>query len=177
MVATLGALAARVREHFLDQFRDFVEQQMKACTVGRAEVKLGGVSGMYRTAYCVDFLSNDGQVRLIECAPERHLAFDRLVADHGRLTLEVDALHWDDVVLRHDLAELPTGVVDAWFDRWYGPDDRTTEMIHSLSVTPRLISVDFGTAPVGALLEMIDLLEKAGATRLQIGAGRGSVLN
>ena len=66
-----GDLVDRVREHYVEQFEDFVEKQKKICTVGTAEVKLGGVDGVFKSSYCVDFLSNDGQLKLIELVPDR----------------------------------------------------------------------------------------------------------
>jgi hypothetical protein len=142
-----------------------------------AEVKLGGVDGVFKSSYCVDFLSNDGQLRLIEFVPDRYLSFDRLVADYGRMTLQVDDLRWDDIVLDHDVDIVPADAIEAWFDRWYGSDTQKANMIHSLLIKPRYISIDLGTAPSEALFEMIDLLEKAGVKSLQIRAGRARVLN
>ena len=177
MSVRFGDLVERARALYLEQFHDFVEKQRQSCSVGRAEVKLGGVDGAYGSAYCVDFLSNDGQLKLIEFAPDRCLSFDRIVADYGRMTLHVDDLRWNDVVIDHDLDTLPADAVATWFGRWYGPDDQETGMIHSLLIELRHISADLGTAPLEALFELISLLEKAGAKSLQIRAGRASVLN
>ena len=93
------------------------------------------------------------------------------------MTLQVDDLRWDDIVIDHDLDVLPADAIEAWFDRWYGPDDQTTNMIHSFLIESRYISIDLGTAPSEALFEMIDLLEKAGVKALQIRAGRARVLS
>jgi hypothetical protein len=175
MVEDFGDLVDRVREHYLEQFRDFVETQKGSCTVGVAEVKLGGLdgqSGFYRNVYCFDFASNDGQLKLIEFGPDRYLSFDPFVARYERLILQVENLRWDDVVMDHDLEDLPAGAVETWFDRWYGPDDQKTNVIHSLVMKPRYISVDLSTAPSDALFEMIDLLEKSGVTSLQMRSGR-----
>jgi hypothetical protein len=177
MTIRFGDLVERARDLYLEQFRDFVEKQKKSCRVGGAEVKLGGVDEAYRTAYCVDFLSNDGQVKLIEFAPDRCLSLDRLVAARGGLTVHVDDLRWDDIVMDHDLDTLPADEVEKWFSRWYGPDDQETNMIHVLLIKPRHISIDLGTAPSEALFEIIDLLEKAGVKSLQIRAGRSRLLN
>jgi len=172
-----GDLVDRVRKHYVEQFEDFVEKQKKICTVGAAEVKLGGVDGVFKASYCVDFLSNDGQLKLIELVPDRYLSFDRLVAECGRMTLQVADLRWDDIVIDHDVDVLPADAVEAWFGRWYGSDTQKTNMIHSLLIEPRCLSIDLGTAPSEALFDMIDLLEKAGVKALQIRAGRARVLN
>jgi hypothetical protein len=176
MAGNFGELVDRVREHYVEQFKDFVEKQKKTCIRAGAEVKLGGVEGVFKSSYCVDFLCNDGELKLIELAPDRYLSFDRLVADYGRMTLQVDDLRWDDIVIDHDLDVLPADAVETWFDRWHGPDNQKTNMIHSLLIEPRYISADLGTAPSEALFELISLLEKAGAKSLQIRAGRAKLL-
>jgi hypothetical protein len=178
MVEDFGNLVDDVREHYLEQFLHFVEKEKRNCTRGMAEVKLGGfeaVDGLYRNVYCIDFVGNDGQLKLIEWIPDRYLSFDRFVAYYERLTLRVEDLRWDDVVMDHDLETLPADAVAAWFDRWYGSDTQKTNMIHSLVIKPRYISVDFGTAPSDALFEMIDLLEKAGVKSLQMRSGRAKL--
>jgi hypothetical protein len=179
MADSFRELVARVRDHYVGQFDDFVEEQKKKCTVGTSELKVGfnGQSELYGNAYCVDFASNDGEFKVVELIPDRYLSFNRRIADYGDLTIQVDDLRWDDIVLQHDVDALSPDAVQTWFDRWYGPDDRQTNMIHSLLIKPRYMSIDLGTAPAEALFEMIDLLKRAGAKTLQIEAGRNKIVN
>jgi hypothetical protein len=167
-------LVVRVREHYLEQFWAFIEQEKQGCTAGASELKIeiNGEPDVYKKAYCIDFACNDGEVRLIELVPERVLSFDPFAVHHGHLAIQVDYLRWDDIVIRHDLAEVPPAAVEGWFELWYGPDDRQTNMIHSLSIDPGEIDIDMGTAPPEALYDMLELLERAGARRVQLTASR-----
>jgi hypothetical protein len=127
-------------------------------------------SDMHRTAYGFDFASNDGQFRLFELVPDKHLAFDPFVITYGRMAVRVDDLRWDDVLIRHDLSEVPATDIEEWFDRWFGPEDRQTGMIHCLSLQPGVISTDMGTAPEDAFHDLLGLLE--GAKSVQLNASR-----
>jgi len=81
-------------------------------------------------------------------------------------------LEWDHVLIRHDLPEVPP-TVEAWFDRWFGPDDQQTDMIHWLSLSAGEIACDLGTAPEEALYDLFDCLEGAGAKTVRLSSGRG----
>jgi len=174
MASEFEELVVRIREHYLEQFRAFVEEQRQNCKAGASELKLeiNGESDRFSKAYCIDFACNDGEVRLIELVPDRFLSFDSFVAHHGHLAIEVEHLSWDDIVIRHDLEEVPPAAVETWFDLWYGPDDRQTNMIHSFGLSDGEISIDMGTAPAEALHDMFHLLERAGARRVQLTASR-----
>ena len=70
----------------------------------------------------------------------------------------------------------PNGVAD-WFRRWFDPDDERqvegaelSNVIHSLVVRRGVLGTDLGTAPPEALLEMLEILEGAGATIIRIGS-------
>jgi hypothetical protein len=173
MASDFEELVVRVRDHYLEQFWQFIEEQKKSCSVGTNELKIqaNGDTGAYRNLYCMDFATNEnGKIGLVELAADRFLLFDPLTFDCGRATLLVDHLRWGDVVIEHDLPDVPADEIATWFDRWFGPDDQQTDMIHSLFLEPGEISIDMGTAPPGALYDMLELLEGAGARTLRITA-------
>jgi hypothetical protein len=177
MANDLEDLVVRVRDHYLEQFWELAEQRGKQCTNGTAELKLGlnGPSSMYKNCYCVDYATNDGKVELFEFAVDRFLLFDPVTFDCGRASLIVDHLRWDDVVIEHDLPDVPADAIEDWFEQWFDPDDaamRQTEIIHSLSLAPGRVSIDMGTAPPEALYDMLGLLEQAGARTLRLTASQ-----
>lgn len=177
----LTALIARVRDHYIDQFCIFIEHQKREHGGGSAEVKfeIPDHQNLFSGLYCVDFAINrDGHLVVREFAPEHVLAFDPVTVFFGKACLWLESLRWDDVVLRHDHQSLPEQELSHWFQRWFDPDDQrhdpTNELsgvVHSMSVQPGSVEIDFGTADTQALLDMIALMERAGATCLQIASG------
>jgi hypothetical protein len=175
MAGDFEDLVVRVRDHFLEQFWALADQASEQSTVGTAELKiqLNGPSDVYKGLWCVDYATNDGKIEVKEFAVDKFLLFDPVTFDCGRATLLVDHLRWDDVVIEHDLPDVPVDAIEEWFEHWFDPDDaamRQTEIIHSLHLTPGHVSIDMGTAPPEALYDMLGLLERAGARTLRITA-------
>jgi len=170
----------QIREHYLGQFREFVEQQRRNSSKCASEVKLllGDESEIFRHLYCVDFIRNDDPPEVIELQPDRFLSFEPLSGSFGDAALKIEQLRWDDVLIHHD-ASNPLDQLDGWFDNWFDPEDRRLDpsadvgnVIHSLLVQPGSLSVDMGTAATDALWDVLDLLEKAGARSICISASR-----
>ncbi len=80
-------------------------------------MEIGGTSGFFEDLCCADFVMNDDQVRVVELAPDDELSFDPVEGKYGSVSLRVRNLQWDDVVLRHDLGELPHAQLKRWFER------------------------------------------------------------
>jgi hypothetical protein len=175
MAGDFEDLVERVRDHYLAQFWALADQESKRCTNGTAELKIGlnGQSHFYKNRYCVDYATNDGKIAVVEFVVEKFLMFDPVTFDCGRATLLVDHLRWGDVVIEHDLPDVPADAIEEWFERWFDPDDaamRQTEIIHALVLRPGQISLDMGTASPESLYDMLGLLEHAGARTLRITA-------
>jgi hypothetical protein len=175
------AFVTRIRDHYVDQFRTFAEQQRAGCTRGASEVKLqlSDKSGLFGRLYCVDFIKNDGAQEVVELQPENILTFEPIVGTFGKASLSIEHLRWDDVLIRHDLDALPSDRLSRWFQLWFDPEDalRNPEaelsgIVHSLLVQPNCISIDFGTADPDAFWDMLQLLEDAGASRLEVNSSR-----
>ncbi len=181
---SLAHLAAAARETYVSFFAGMVEATVEPGVEGMSEVGVDledpdFVGGLYRFDLVLR-LPDDRAVSLdfaMEVPHGQDLpAFAEQV---GALTLHVFRLRWDDVVVHHDLSDLPETALEGWFDRWFnvhepeGEDDPfPSDRLHSASVAPGAVSVDFGTAPPAALVELVSLLEEAGAKAVQIDASR-----
>lgn len=172
---------AHVRDHYVEQFRAFADEQRTRFARGGGEIKmrLSEASGIYGQLYCVDFIGTDDGHQIVELAPDSFLQFERIDGMFCEAALTILHLRWDDVVIRHDLEDYPEVQLDRWFRHWFDPDDERhvegaefSEAIHSLLVEPGRLSVDFGTAPAEALWELLELLEAADATTIAISASR-----
>ncbi len=171
------AFVARLRDHYVDQFRRFAEQQRSSCGRGAAEVKLrlSDDSDLFAQLYCADFIRNDAAQEVIELRPESVLTFEPISGTFGDASLLIDHLHWDDVLIRHDLASLPSDLLGEWFAFWFDledarhdPDAELSGTIHSVTVAATSIVVDFGTAAPDAFWDLLQLLADAGVSRLEV---------
>lgn len=168
-------LTSQVRDHYVAQFQAFIESQERADRAGGAEVKLqlqGG--GLFRHLMCVDFVAT-AENQVVEFQPDKYLRFDAFSGAYGNARLSMEQLRWNDVLIAHDLPAPPQSALESWFQRWFDPDDTRHDpnaavgnVIHSLLIEPGVVSVDFGTAPVEAFWELLDLLEEAGAKKLRV---------
>jgi hypothetical protein len=172
----LTAFVTHARDHYVKQFEVFVQAQRQACTRGASEVKmrLGEKSEIFRHLYCVDFVKNDGKTEIVELQPKHVLTFDPVSVSFSGAALSIERLRWDDVVIHHNLTTIPADELERWFDQWFDPDDRhrseaqASGFIHSLLVRPAVLSIDFGTSAHGALLDMLQILERGGATAIRV---------
>jgi|SRR5258708_26305686 hypothetical protein len=174
---------ARIRDHYVEQFGVFADQQKRSSHRGGSEIKLrfGETSKLFERLYCADFVKTDvdGQNEIIELQLENILTFDTISGSFGAAAYSIEHLRWDDVLVYHDLAELPPAEISWWFRRWFDIDDERhvsqaplSFVIHSLLIEPGVISIDFGTAPPEAFWEMLGLLQSAGATAIRISSSR-----
>lgn len=172
---------ARIRNHYVDQFRAFIEQQRVSCQQGAPELKLqlSEQSDLYDRLYCVDFIKNDGVSQIYEFEAENILTFDPIVGTFGKASLSINHLQWDAVAIHHDLDGPPPDQLTQWFRFWFDPEDarhdpdaELSETIHSMLIEPNCISVDFGTASSEAFWEILQLLESAGASRIVVSSSR-----
>ena len=182
----LTALITRIRDHYVDQFRAFAEQQRAHCTQGASEVKLqlNEQSELFDRLYCVDFTKNDGTHEIVELQPESILTFEPIAGSFGNASLVIKRLRWDDVLIRHNLDELPADLLSNWFQLWFDPSDarhvpgaELSEIIHSMLIQPHCISIDFGTAKPDAFWAILQLLDDAGAAHIEVSSSRAEAEN
>jgi hypothetical protein len=176
-----SALVARARDDYVRRFEAFAADLRRKFPRSAAELKLrlSERSRLFQRLYCIDFIADDGKPRLMEFKLESASTFQPISVAFGAATLSIERLCWDDVQIRHDLAEPPVNELAEWFRRWFDPDDEWTDanaplsnVIHSLYVRPNLLDVDFGTAPPEAFWDLMKLLEGAGAASIWVSGSR-----
>ena len=172
---------SRIRDHYVEQLLLFVAEQRRNSIRGEAEVKLELEAGtrVFRSLSCADFVRYDGEPEIIEFEPERILGFEPVTATLGNAELEIENLRWDDVIIDHNGAFDAERILGAWFEKWFDPDDRRYRpgadlgnVIHSLVVEPGKLRIDFGSAGPDSFWELLDRMEKAGATELRISSSQ-----
>lgn len=168
---------SRLRDHYVDQLLVFLADQRRNFPQGAAEVKveLEPGSPIFRNLVCADFVRSQEQPDLIEFEPERLLGFDPVTASLGNAEVRFEHVRWDDVVVHHNAGADLSPALGPWFEKWFDPEDRRyfagfdlANVIHSLAVEPGKLSLDLGSAAADALWELLDLLERSGATNMRI---------
>ncbi len=175
------AFVAQIRDHYVNQFRAFAEQQRASCTRGASEVKiqLSEQSELFDRLYCVDFIKNDGVQEIVELQPENILTFEPIIGTFGKASLSIEHLRWDDVLIRHDVDAIPCDPLSHWFQLWFDPEDERHDpnaelsgIIHSMLFQAHCVSIDFGSASPDAFWDILQLLEDAGASRIEVSCSR-----
>ena len=170
---------SRLRDHYVDQLVSFIREQRTTSTRGEAEVKieLEPGSNVFRSMACAAFVRNDNEPEIVELASQRALSFEPVSTELGGAKLRIEQLRWDDVLIEHDAAFDPEEVLGTWFDRWFDPQDRrynvlsdTGNVIHSVAMVPSGLHIDFGSAAPEAFWELLNVLERAGATKMRVAA-------
>jgi len=173
-----GQFVERVREHYVAQFRAFLDGMRDDGAPGAGEVvlQLSPDSGAFGQRYRIDYVRQAERPEIKEFYPGRFVAFEPFTIAFGGAKASFEQLYWNDVAIRHDLLMLPEMALEKWFERWFDPEEERripdpalAEAVHSVIVRPGVITVDFGTAEAEALWALLALLEGAGATAITIG--------
>jgi hypothetical protein len=87
-------LVTRVRDHFVAQFKAFVEEQPRLYPVGTPELKLNfnRHGDLFKDLYCIDFASHEGEWELRELQPENVLLFAPFSFPVGAAMVTFEAL-------------------------------------------------------------------------------------
>ena len=125
----------------------------------------------------------NGEAKLQEVNPSTHLSFEPFRLDTGiGLVAAVHPVAWNDVGIKTDV-RLSEGAIEAWAMQWLDMDDHHVQdenglqgVIHSISRDDTggegtELTIDFGSAPVGALSDLIGVLCKSGVSYITIHSG------
>lgn len=173
-----GDLLNLVRDSYITQFSAFVDQQRAGHDNGGPEVKfeLTEDSDFFGHAYCADYASPEDGGHVVELSPDEEISFDPLQVSFGEMEMAVTRLAWHDMTF-----SLPQGAqvapdrIAPWFETWFDPneerfdpDTRFSGNIHALTLDADGMNVDFGTAPLDAFIELVELLEAEGCKAVAI---------
>lgn len=136
--------------------------------------------GVYKRLYTVDFFRRKGEdMGVIEVMPSQSALSGDAVVRYNDMTITFGSVTWD--AMRIEPHPVPAELVglEAWFDHWIDLDatrriegEVTGKVIHSLGIYDGAIELDFGTAPVQAAIEFLDLLRDSGVKEVRVSSSR-----
>jgi hypothetical protein len=100
--------------------------------------------------------------------------------NEGRLEILLESFVWNACLINCSTLVLDMKLIRAWYLKWIRPNENFFEIkaigvIHSVTIqsdkSEKEIGVDFGSAPVAAVLELFSILAKANIDRVFIKSG------
>jgi hypothetical protein len=173
----LAATVERAHADYQAAYGRFVAEQRSSGTRGTAELKilLEDGKGLYRKLWCLDFISNDDEPRMVEMSGDSVAPSPRATGSTGGVRVEIEGLTWNDVEIEWQAPEVGETAFAEWFEKWFDPEDVRQDLaaafgrvIHSLLVSPRKLSVDLGSAPPEAFWELVSVLGSVGVTAVTV---------
>ncbi|MCV2357334.1 hypothetical protein LNV09_24605 [Paucibacter sp. B2R-40] len=179
----LLALATAVRERYLEALRGsltaFTGEHQPSAPEVMFELQRDAARP-YRL-YRADMAANkDGAPIIQEVNPSTHLSFEPFGVEITEgVTAAVSPFVWNDIGIQINTT-MPAEPVEDWAMKWLDLEDQSPKDEHGLQGVihsivredpvdgSTLLTIDFGSAPVGALREFIELVFNAGASHVSI---------
>jgi hypothetical protein len=179
----LNELLDAVRAHYLARYRKSITSYRTRFERSGVEVllEMGGERPLVYRYYRVDLASGSVQPPdLTEVNTDTHLHFEQFETQHGGLAVTLSPLVWNGVQLRIQPALASDARIVEWALKWIDPDERAEQdgdglgaYVHNVT-QPTLerdasaFSVDFGSAPVACVLELLETLRACGAEHVEL---------
>jgi hypothetical protein len=179
----LLALASAVRERYLEALLESLAAFTDEHQLSAPEVmfELQRDEPLPYRLYRADMAANnDGSPMVQDVNPSTHLSFEPFGVEFTEgVTAAVNPFFWNDLGVQINTT-MPGEPVEDWAMRWLDMEDRSPNDEHGLQGVihsivredavdgSTLLTVDFGSAPVEALRELIELALNAGASHISI---------
>ncbi|QQR75457.1 MAG: hypothetical protein IPJ17_07755 [Holophagales bacterium] len=179
-------LLTRLRNHYLDHLRSGIAEARRQESDGQPEVLLeigqGRIPRPY-SLYRIDLLAGTAEdPKLTDFNPDSYLSFEPVKFEVGRLRAVLHPLHWNGVEFRGIGLPATWAPLQDWVlneidvnDEKPPGHDGLSGVIHgvtqpALAVDSWSLSIDFGSAPVGSLVGLVELLAGLDVRELDIGS-------
>ncbi|OWU83718.1 hypothetical protein ATO6_17840 [Oceanicola sp. 22II-s10i] len=165
---------------YVAEFQYAYQQQLDRFEAVFPEIAFRMPGETFQDIYVVDFVGRTGADNgAVEVSLNEGAYVGGYTMSYGDLTLEVGPVSWESIAF--NLTPAPPEVVgfETWFAKWVDlegarrpMDSMMSQVIHSAVVERGRITVDFGTAPVEAATELLDLFIQNGVLVARIDSGR-----
>ncbi|MCH6259177.1 hypothetical protein MLD52_21650 [Puniceicoccaceae bacterium K14] len=171
----------QARRSYLSHFRESIQRNKDQHEKFASEIllELSDSPNLYRNLFRVDMIySNEGKNTVLEANIDNPTEFHKKEENYKGTTLSLNPIVWNGI----DLTANPKKQieVESWFLKWADIEDANPSdedgfggTIHSLSIENigdplTRYSIDFGSARVEALYELIDLLVSGESSLIEI---------
>jgi hypothetical protein len=174
------------RENYLAVYLRAISEARRAHDVAVAEVKVETTQEKFRKPYryyTLDIFWRRGdQSGPIEVNIATASAFPRVREDWQGLDVTLHPFVWNGLEFRLDGDLADEAGLLAWMDKWMDIPERKpkdenhlSQIVHNVTQPERTqggwsFSVDFGSAPLDAFVELIDVVRASGTKRLELGS-------
>jgi hypothetical protein len=179
----LLAVAEQVRKHYLNALLASFKEYKKSRQPSSLEVmfELQRETPLPFRLYRADMASNtNGEPGVQEVNTITHLSFEPFSVEFNfGLSVEVHPMHWNDVEV-HANAQIEAAAFEEWALKWLDlEDEHATDMeglqgvIHAITIQESevgssRVALDWGSAPMAAMEELLQLLHAKGATTARL---------
>lgn len=179
----LLAVTEQVRQHYLRALLSSFAEYKSLRQPSSLEVLLEVQREEPRAfrLYRVDMASNvNGETHLQEVNPGTHLRFEPFSVEmNNAIVVEVHPMNWNGVEV-HANIQVKSAAIETWALKWLDLEDLHAQdenglqgVIHSVTMQDTepgssRIAVDWGSAPLTALEELIQVLSGSGATNVRL---------
>jgi hypothetical protein len=175
-------ILSEARERYMAKYRAVVrvERLRHDKCVPEVLLELGDGKNLYKRLYRADIGLNDGgNASFIEINLDQDSTIESECAEIVGAKVVIFSLVWNDVsIVAKDIRHVD---IEAWHAKWADPEDKMpadqdglAAVIHSVSEPNGVdgsirLAVDFGSAPIAAVIELIECLAKTGSKHISIG--------
>ena len=184
-------LVLKVRELYVSELRRTIDDRKLSLPAFVSELLIEPSGShpedpdIYRV-FRIDMISGGREnPTLSDLNIDSYVSFDPFETTFGRLCMQISPFHWYALECRFLIYEQAFAPFETWARTWLDPEDRRPRDAHGLqgvihSVTrPELrnhhwiTSIDFGSAPVSAFVELLNAFQVMNVTSLEISTSFG----
>lgn len=165
------------REVYVEHLHRVIAKRCGGAEKAASELwlELPETSAMYKRYFRVDAITNEGKSKSFEANIDLPKGEAELVEVDG-LPIVLEPIVWNGVDLDcRGCTTISLQVLNNWFEQWFDEkevrkqdENGTSGVIHSLRVEGSVVSVDFGSAPPEALVDLVSILTNLSPDRILI---------
>ena len=178
---TVHEAITSIRADYVEQWNAYVAARQASDPSVYIERRLAMPedSKLFARSYVPDVSVGDPMFSMSDLVPRpRDGKIPSFDLNSTNFAVHFDDLWWDDVRIDHD-GSFTGERVSWWFNRWFPSLNADTPraegvrgFIHSATVNEKWISVDFGTANVSALFNILTVAQRCGAKTARVTSTR-----
>lgn len=169
-----------LRTNYLLEYEAAYRQQTEIYEMVVPEAGLEISGGVYKRIFVADFVGINGDHKtIVEVGIGDAVYGGNASLQYGDLSITFGSVSWD--AMRFSLQPAPQELAgfESWFDKWLDLEglrkvegNLLSEVIHNSRLEEGIVEMDFGSAPIDAVVELFGIFELNGVTKVQVRSSR-----